>query len=245
MNLHDNRLTWTMNGNLDGTFKSLASLDFAKVYALGKADTPSFDGIWTGFNFQQTLTIRDGDGERRHLVIVKDGVKNIAYVLDESAIKDDNTKDIRSIVWTRYMDFQQAVDTKVLKSVEFWLSGIATTSTVWVYFRPRGCPRWILAGTRKFNVPGGEPQYRRRVLFNISQEDVDCCRISKDKLNIATHFQFALVWTGRLKFDRLRAVAALRQDPFDTCVSEDNTEGVELTNGLQIDDFEYSVLEGT
>ncbi len=63
------------------------------------------------------------------------------------------------------MDFQQAVDTKVLKGVELWLSGIATTSTVWVYFRPRGCPGWSLAGTRTFNVPGGDLHRKTQFLL--------------------------------------------------------------------------------
>jgi len=239
----DSRLTWTMIGQTGPVYKALASLDFAKVYALGQpSGGPSYDGIWTGFDFQQTLMARDSNRNWRNFVVIKKNTENHLFVLDYEAVKDNNDKPIESSVWTRFMDFGQVVDTKALQYAEVWFSDIKTDSTVAIYFRPRGYPFWTLISSRTFNVPGGDPQTRRRVMFPVTVEDVGCEPVSQEKLNVATHFQFAIKWTGRLKIDRFRAVATLRSEPPTSCLDEDNPDNVEVTSGVELDDFSYQVF---
>lgn len=244
MSYYDSRVTWTMRGSSGPVYKALASLDLAKVYNLGgSGSNPSYDGIWTGFDFQQTITARDANKKWRHFVVVKKGTnENHVFVLDKDAVKDNDTKPIQSSVWTRYMDFGSPVDTKALREIEVWFSEIKTDTTVQVYFRPRGYPSWSLIATKIFEVPGGEPQARRKVSFPVTVEDLGCDPVSEEKLNIATQFQFAIVWTGRLKIDRFRAIATLRAESPVSCLEVDNPSGVELDAGLQLDDYSYSVF---
>jgi hypothetical protein len=224
-------------------YKALASLDFAKIYSMqGPSTNPGYDGLWTGFDFQQTLTARDDYRDWRHFVVIKKNSENHLFVLDETAIKDNNDTAIQSSVWTRFMDFGSQIDTKALQYVELWASDIATDTNVQVYFRPRGYEPWTLVASKTFEIPGGQPQVRRRIPFPLTVEEIGCEPVSQEKLNIATHFQFAIVWTGRMKIDRFRAVATLRVDPPYSCLEEDNPDNVEVEAGLELDDFAYSVF---
>lgn len=243
MNFHDSRLTFTLLGGTGPIYKALASLDLAKVYNLAGAGTnPSFDGIWTGFDFQQTLTARDENKRWRHFVVIKKGNENHLFVLDSNAILDNNDKPIESTIITRFMDFGSAVDTKALQYVNIWFSDIKTDSQVELYFRPRGYPFWTPVATSSFVVPGGKPQFRRSVSFPLTIEEIGCDPVSEEKLSIATHIQFAIRWRGRLKIDRFRAVATLRVDPPGSCLEADNPDNVEITIGLELDDLAYRVF---
>lgn len=243
MNLHDSRLTWTMRGQSGPSFMALASLDFAKYYAMGQADKPSFDGIWTGFDFQQTLSARDANKTWRHFVIIKKGTtENVLFVMDDTAKLDNNDTKIQSTIVTKLYDFGSPINTKALQYFELWLSDVAVDSTVSVYFRPRGYPNWTLASSRSFHVPSGSPQVRRRVMFPVTVDDVGCDPVSGEKLCVATHIQFAVVWSGRLKIDRLRAAAALRVDPPVSCLDKDNPDGVGVVEDAMLSDFAYRVF---
>ena len=239
----DSRLCFTLKGDAGPVYKGLASLDFAKVYSMGGPDSPAYDGIWTGFDFQQVLAARDSSRKWRQFVVEKSGTSgNTLLVLSDTAVKDLGSSSIESMVVTRFMDFGTVVETKVVKTLELWLSGIAEDSSITVYGRPRGFPGWVELGTKSFHVPGGEPQSRRRVLIPVSQEELACDPVSSEKLNVATQLQFALVWRGRLTIDRFRAVAALRVDPAASCLESDNTEEKEYdsdNSGTTLDYFRY------
>jgi hypothetical protein len=236
-----------MSEDKNGTpcFKALGSLDFARLYSMSGAEGAAFDGVWTGFHFMHTFTARNAERVPLHMAAVRTesgGNKLLALDQDGSEVKDAGGAGVESMIVTRFMDFQAPVDTKALKHVELWLSGIACDSSLAVYFRPRGVSGWTLAGSKTFNVPdGSEPQSRRRVNLPITVEEIGCDPVTGDKLNVATQVQFAIVWTGRLKLDRFRVIAGLRTDENTACDAEDNPDNNTYAgSGVELDYLRYS-----
>jgi len=239
----DNRVMFTTAGLVDGTYRGVAVLDTAKAASISGAERPSYDGIWTGYDFQQVLTARK-DKEWLSLFIVKPKSGSINYLLwlNDSALVDCDTTPVKSVIVTKLMDFGQPLETKRLTLTEIWLSDIARDTTIEVYFRPRGYSKWSLAATKTVLVPeGSQPQTRRRLHFPVSMTSTGCNPANREKLYLATHMQFAIVFTGRCKVDRFLATATLVLDPPAACVEE---EGVVVDNsapGVVLEDFDFAV----
>jgi len=168
---------------------------------------------------------------------------NGLYLFQQSptAYYDNGITPIQSQLVTKVFNFQNLVDLKELMAVEVWLSQIRTPVTFTVLFRPHGYPIWSTVGTKTVNVPGGSPQYRRKVKFPLDLSTISCDTITQKLLNMAGEFQFALVWTGFCRVDRLRVLAALRgEEPTDVCET-DNPDDVQLPSDEGLDEFAYEV----
>lgn len=228
----DNRFLWTLKGEVGPVYKGMGLLDttFSAV----------FGGIWTGYDVQQTLSARFG-GEVRNLVVAKQDNRNILLMLDRDLYEDPRETPIESILVTRSMSFKDIVNLKVLQSVTLRLSNIRKSTDVSMYYRPKGYPGWTLMQTREINVPGGAPQTRSQVKFSVDMRAVGCDSTTQQPLNVASEFQFAIVWTGWCSIDQLVAVANVKAPSVEDVCAEDNPDDEVLTLSDEIDDFRYRV----
>lgn len=234
----NNRVFWTLCGEGD-YFKALGVLDTAQVSGFGSAsDAPSFDGVWTGFKFQQILAARIA-GRTQLLVVVKTGeLGNAIYVLDEDATTDSGTP-IEAQLYSRMMDFGAPVDLKQLLYAEAWLQDMPVTTTVSVYFRSSGFPVWSPMDTKVFSVPEGSLwQARRKVRFGLAPNLISYNTVTQEKLFNGNDFQFCIKWTGACKISKFRAVAEAKPEAAPAC---EVPVGTITDNGL-LSDFSYAVL---
>ena len=237
----DNRYLWTLKGKTGALYDGLGVLDTSASVFTGVNNPMKYDGVWTGFDFQQVVGMKS-NGQRR-LVIVAKGANDTNYLLMQSpgTYYDNGTTAIRSCVVSRVTNFIEPLKTKELRSVTLDLSDIRTPVVVTVLYRPRGFPTWTSMGTRTINVPGGGPQIRKSVQFVVDTTTVSCDDISEIPLNVADEFQFALQWTGFCRIDRCMEFAnAKDKSPSDMCEA-DNADDSTLPLTENLDDFGYKV----
>lgn len=240
----DNRLLFTTSGTVNGSYRAVGVLDTAKVASIKGAEAASYDGVWTGYTFQQVITGRK-DSEWLTFVVVK-GVSgetnNTLLWLDSEAIVDCGSTPVKSVIWTKLMEFGKPLDTKKITNIDIWFSDIRRNTTVSVYFRPRGYAKWSLATTKTIVVPDGSlPQTRRRLHFPVPMVTTGCNPATNEKLYLATAMQFAIVMTGRCKVDRCTITATLVLDPPAACVEEKGVVVNSSAPGVELEDFDFAV----
>jgi hypothetical protein len=240
--LHENRISWTMCGAAGPYFKALGVLDLAQVYGIGGADSPSFDGVWTGFKFLREITARYAKNERLY-VFVKSTNDTVSLLYnDASAYYDIGNVAVESQLYTKLMSFPKApADLKQLRFIDIWLSDIYTPVNMAVYYRPSHSSIWSLAAVKSINVPaGGLPQFRRALRFGIDYDSTECDTLTNEKLYNGVEFQFCIKWTGHCAITKGRAVAEVVGEAPAAC-EEDNIDNIiEVDSGL-LSDFSYEV----
>lgn len=213
----DNRYIFTVAG-ADGVFKALAVLDFARIAGYGnQVEGPSYDGVWTGFDFAQVLTARKGDQDRLLAVVKTDENAYRLLRLDDTATVDYGGEAPVSQVFTRSFDFTAKVDLKNLQYVEAWVEGIEADVPLSVYYRPQGYPLWSLLGTRTLAASPALARVQRKVRFSLDPTTVGANPITGQFLSTATYMQFALEWRGRMTVNQFRAVAVVVAEPPESC----------------------------
>lgn len=244
LSFSDNRVLFTTAGLVDGNYRALGVLDTAKAASISGAENPSYDGVWTGYNYLQVLSARKNK-EWLTFIVVKDlsASDSVSLLwLDSSANTDCSKVPVKSVIWTRMFEFNSPSDTKKLILAELWLSDIKRNTDVSVYFRPRGYHKWSLAATKTIVVPeGSQPQTRRRLHFPVPMTATGCNPASNEKLYLATSMQFAIVFTGRCKVDRFLATATLVLDPPAACVEEKSVVVDGSAPGIVLEDFDFAV----
>ena len=245
----DNRYLWTLYGAESTEFRGLGVLDAAHNFTLQRTATPVFDGVWTGFRFQQVLSARVGGVNRMFAIVKGVTTRNYLYVQDPTAVYDKGDIPIESIVVTRVLPFvsqngaDDLINLKELTSVELWVSQVKTNVSLTVLYRPQGYPTWQTLGTRVINMGGGGPQYRRKLKISVDLSEVPCDAISGKLLNVAGAFQFALKWTGHCRIARFRVNGLLHtEEPVDICETDNPTNTVlDVDEGLGEWDYEVTV----
>lgn len=232
----NNRILWTLESDTNGLFKALASLDLALIHSMaGNATAPAYDGVWTGFYFQQVLEIQD----KLYVVVKRNGENWLLAHSDDAAYDLDGTP-IQSTLVTRGMNFKDQPNLKTLNYVEVWVKDIATPVSMSVYYRPNSYNKWTLMTQRNISLPlGGPMQYRRRVKFPVDMSETVCNPIDNKPLWESAEFQFAIRWTGSCGIDYFRAVATIHDEmAMDVC-EVDNPSGISLPEDEGLDDFDY------
>lgn len=244
----DNRFLFTLVGQAGPYYKALGSYDVAQLYTQASVDTPSYDGVWTGFKFLQVLTAKKG-GKQRLYAVVETASGNSLLILSEDEYRDLGTEPIEAQLVTKTMLGKDErgntyVGMKRLRYCEFWLDEVKENVTLEVLYRAGHYPRWSLFGTKTIAVPtGSDSQSRRGVRIVLDDTTLEDNPITGENLNVGNDFQFAIKVTG--------ACAVMRFQWFAESVSEaptecetDNAEGKSIDStspGTELDDFSYEV----
>jgi len=231
-----NRLHWVL---CDGS--GVCSLDFAQAYtAIPTEIPPLHEGMWTGFDFKQVLSLCDS----LHAIVAQD---EDVYLLraDESLHSDPNDTSIESFIVTKmysgqYNEMYWLHRTKNLSYVELLIAGITRPTTLEVYFRPIHYPTWTLLGSQEFNVPDGSPaQVRARVKFAVNPATMSNCNsVTKEALYSGHAFQFMIKWTGRLQINRFTVAAPVVEEAPRAQCQTDNANLIQYPEE-EFHDFDY------
>jgi len=228
----------TVAGTDTRYFQGIVALDTAATHALAGNSNPAFPGVWTGYSFAQVVNAeRLG---RNEVFVFVEGPRLLR--LDEDATQDVDSAgesvNIESRLVTRSYNFGDAGMVKKLQHLDLWLSGIYVDSTISVYFRPTGYPKWCLMGSREVEAAAGYPGYRRRLRFSIEDATQFCNTMTKELLPVGTEFQFAIEIEGSATLERGLAHATREveapPDPCDVALSTGTLTGSDL------DDWSYS-----
>jgi len=234
----DNYIFTTAGGVDDYLFRGLVTLDTAVTHGLVGSSQPAFPGIWTGFKFAQVINA-DRAG-RRELFAFTEGPE--LYRLDEDAL-DDAGISIKARLITRSHNFGDAASSKQFDYIDLWVSDVLKETTITVYFRPTGYPKWCLVGSRSVGVYPGYPGYKRKLRFSLDDSTVYANNVSGEPLRVGTEFQFAIEIEGNATIERCLMMAAKKSepppDPCDTIGT-----GSESLDGVDLDDWFYDATGG-
>jgi hypothetical protein len=243
--LADNRVFVTAVGKWVATndvFSGMIVLDLASVYGMKAAPAPSYDGIWTGVNPRQVLTVTQNNSQKL-LIISED---NKVYTLSEAVYKDEGDNETLCRLYTKVMYFpSDRVSLKELKYAELWVSDIYHDVDVTIHFRPEGFPLWSKLGEATIYSAGSAyPQRRRKLRIALSDEAKTYDPETKDALFKSSGFQFCLEWSGNLTLTAVRfaAEAPLAESPKIACNEEALSDTLTVSSSLyELDDFTYDI----
>ena len=238
--LADNRIHWVL---ADG--RALGSIELAQAYDANPAELPILhEGIWTGFDFQQVLSL-----DNRLHVVVKENESLFLLRLGSKDGYDPGGTPIKSELVTRsfsyiYNEASTYRELKRLIDLKLFFQDIDRPTAVTAEYRPQHMLRWTPLGSALYNVPPGSGgQFRRLVLApDMTQLEI-CNPVTKDPPWMFHAMQFRLQWTGRLTIARLSTLASQQEEATQPACADDNPEGVSLPLEAD-DDFTYTVEIG-
>lgn len=205
--LVDNRLFMTTQPNGDGTFAALAVMDFSIYSSLGSNAGTAFPGFWTGRKFLAVHSVLI-DEQPRLLIIEKTDEGIVASLLE----KDDSTirESITSRLYTKSYECGYPYDQKRLSYALVSVSNVTQKTTLNLYCRPKGYPKWILATTAVIPYDNG---YGRDNIIQLPLDSMEKVYdpLLLDDLATACEFEFCLEWTGNMRVDKFRFYATSYQ----------------------------------
>ena len=196
----DNRVYATCRGN-----SAFFSLDLAVATKLNEADTPAFDGFHCGVAVHQIVNARKLSVMMPYVVGSSQGISAV-YLLDAESLTDSGTP-IESILVTKALSFESAVDMKRLNHVDLALTAYRDTE-VEVLYRPVGYDKWATLGTKLVQVTDS-PRYVRQLRFSVDFQDVECNVYTGEPLSVSDYFLVAVKLTGNAALWMIRARADL------------------------------------
>ena len=235
----DNRLHFTV---ADG--RAVGSVELAQAYDANPSELPILhEGVWTGFDFLQVLSINGV----LHAFVQAPGRVRLVKLGTGGA--DPAGTSVASELVTRMFDFvyneaSAYHELKRLVSAQLFLSGIDRPTTVTVEYRPENTPVWTHLGTAAINVPAGSaPQFRRLVFAPDTTVVGECNPVTKQPPWMFHSAQFRIRWTGRATIARFIAEASIQEQTQQPMCQDDNPDN-ELLPVAADNDFEYSVPLG-
>lgn len=220
---HDNRIYISANpyrvASLDlaqqpvtdyahGGFVILELEELASFLSQG---SPVWAGLWTGvnpmelFRSDESLFVVSKDGNPRK------GGENALYELEKEKQYDtvrSGERLIRSIVYTKEFDFQDAYAQKKLAGLNFHISKIGGKFRLKVEYKPSHSNRWLdytewcyFAPTRECNVPldafimGLDTHEMKQIIFG-DPEEKDASPINNDTYDTFRAVQFRITIEG-------------------------------------------------
>ena len=223
--LFDNRLLFTVSPQTDakrGTyFHALAPLDFDLVGGNGDKAPPAWEGLWTGLNFLQVMTLVD-EGKERCFAFHLSETSGEGIQLWELSRnkKDDWAGPIDSYVETKSYSFENLFEMKKLESGELWIDELSGEVKFDIKYKPNQYPAWVdwdtfteCAKTENCDPPPGscltlknyKPQFmtRRRV----PQPADDCESSNGAPMRNAYEFSVRIGWQGQARIRGFRCHA--------------------------------------
>lgn len=164
--LFDNRLLFTSSpvqlarsGTVTAPtiFQTLTVLDFHSTSRIAAKGSPAYDGVWTGLNVQKLFTQRL-DGVNRCFAfslnttthqtelweITKDQSTGTDYADEQTGETITRlSQPIKAAIESRALNFNSQFQMKKLLRGDLWLSDLLGNTSIRVYFRPDGHPRWF------------------------------------------------------------------------------------------------------
>lgn len=152
--LFDNRLLNTCMpqwDSLHGVYhKGLVVLDFVPLTSLVNQETPRWDGLWTGLDIMQLLTVNSEGVDHCYAVVLapadEQGVRRLQlWELTREKGPDESlvaTRRIQRVVESPRLDFSNRAEQKLLEACELWLDKISGTVDFNLYWRPNEHACW-------------------------------------------------------------------------------------------------------
>jgi hypothetical protein len=243
--LFDNRLLITSqpglakdaNNNIRGvTWQSLLPLDFYPINSMAAELSPNvqpqWDGMWTGLQILQVLTV-GSDNPRCFIYVLDTDSKIKLWELTKTAKFDGLEQRISWFLETPAYGFDTGGwNLRRLKFGDMWLSNIAGTLDIAAYYRPDADQTWRTWATGQtcaafnnctisnctFPVPN-LPQYRARMLL---PEPTAVCDSTVDKpTDHGYRFSVRLNLTGYCMIPQFRLAAQdVVEDVVGQCLSD-------------------------
>jgi len=259
----DNRLLMTASPyratETDGTehgiaHRGLVVLDFNPTTSMFSRGQPMWEGIWTGLQILQVVTVKIFGIDRCFIFSINASYDIELWELSTDALFDNLDTPIEWIIETRSMGFKDQSETlKQLQRTERWLTEVAGTVTMDIKYRPDGFWGWIeldsgsvcaTTGVCSLTVctPPSFPQlqYRPRKLSAAPGPDCEECA-SKPYRN-GFEYQFKITMTGASAFRRFRAVATeVAENTTGGCLGEEVTCCEQL--GCESSPWDYVIVE--
>lgn len=226
--LFDNRLLMTCSPYYLGTrgipHRGLVALDFEEASALLGDGSPSYDGLWTGLQIFQLLTLEVNGQERAFAFALDPESKISLYEITKTDPFDNYSSNApsRQECWieTASISFGEIVSVanrtyKKLVGGDMAISDLRGTVDFELFYRPDKYPVWVnwQPGSWSecaepecvglFCATPNQPQYRDPVTFN--DPESTCVEINNEfQSNVAYSFQVKLNWTGCCQINELR-----------------------------------------
>ena len=241
-----NRLLGTLSGNAAGQFQGLFCLDTAAAFSVTSATPPAYNDIWTGLNFQQTLSA-GVNNKPTHLFISKNGDQNELWYVDEDGYFDGDDSRPLCRVCTRKYSFDTPQFMKAFMYADVWVRDLRGDVRMKMYWRPDGYELWNETNevnlSAPVNVSGALPQRRFQLRFSPEKEFL-CDETTGDNILVGSTFQFCVEWEGFLKIEKAAFyVRPEITEPKLQCEDETGVVAlVEGSGGVLLDDFTYSIV---
>jgi len=258
----DNRLLTTVSPyratETDGTehgfaFRGLASLDFNPVSSMFDRSQPEWEGIWTGVQILQVLTLTMFGVDKCYAFGLDSSNEITLWEFSTENQFDNVDNPISWTIETRSLGFQDDSELfKKLERVERWLENVAGSLSFGVDYRPDSFWGWVnlddglscattgvcaLSDCTPPDLP--QLQYRPRQLSTAPNNSCEPCTNKLHRNGF--DFQFRLRMSGAGSIRRFRAVA--------TELPENNTGGCFSTDsccdesGCESNPWDYSIPE--
>lgn len=262
--LFDNRLLVTSQPYLAKTdaqvirgvaWQALVPLDFYPISSmaaeLSPNTQPQWDGMWTGLNVLQVLTL--GSDNPRCFAFVFDANQKIKLYELSKTNRLDGTQRIEWFIESPAFGFDTGGwNLRRLKFGDTWLSNISGQVDLSVYYRPDADQTWRLwaeaetcaASTNcaiancTLPVPN-QPQYRARML--LPEPDAACDSTNDKPTNLGYRFSVRLNLTGSCSIPQFRLIA---QDVAEDVVGACPSTECDLTaypDACQFKDLSYTI----
>ena len=207
-----------------------AVLGLDNVSAFGEAAKPIWEGLWTGVNPMEVVTLGD-----RAFIVSKDAGINSIYEINPDTTydtADSHVRYIRSRIHTREFDFQDPYLNKEIHSVNLNMNQLQGDFEIDIKYRPNHSETYFpfrnfkhTAPWRTCNMPedcfieGFAGHYIRD--FDLgSPEDNQCSPITNDFYRVLRKIQLELTITGKyweLEELRVRATPRLQTNIQSIC----------------------------
>jgi hypothetical protein len=194
------------------------ALDFKPVSGMFDRGQPAWEGIWTGLQILQILTVNCWGTDRCFIFALNSNFQIELWELSKTARFDNLVTPIEWSIETRAMGFKdQSEFLKQLVRTEQWWDAVADVLTFDIKYRPDSFWGWldldsgsVCATTNLCAPPGCSPsspqsQYRPRKISAGPDDSCEEC-VSKPYQN-AFEYQFRIAVSGAGRIRRFRAVA--------------------------------------
>jgi hypothetical protein len=236
--------------------KGLVAVDFEPVSQMFNRTSPVWEGLWTGLNILQILTVDNGDRVRCLIYALNSDNEIELWELTKDARFDSTDNRIVSFAETGASGFADGGwNEKQLAYGDIWLNRVAGTVDVTVQYRRDSDPIWqtwnsfqVCAKYKDCDTEQcGTPtryleQFRTRKRLP-APSSTDCDTVTGKPYNLGYRFAARITWTGFCAIPQFRMVARnLPEHPEGGC-EETSCELVGLSDTCQVDDFAYQTEE--
>lgn len=218
-------------------WRGLSVLDFKPISSMFDRTQPCWDGIWTGLDILQVLTVNCYGKDCCYIFVLNECQDIELWELSRDNQFDNLLDPIQWTIETRALGFADKSELlKQLERTETWLEQLAGSLAYRIQYRPDVYRGWLDLDEGSYcaalgmceplgcTAPQGPlPQYRPRKLSSGPDEECEGC-VGK-KFATGFEYQFRLTLTGPGSVRRFRAVASeVPEDTVGGCLGEETED---------------------